>query len=147
MADPQELARVEGLLAQACHILKRNMGRDERPLYTIESVYGQQPGKISPTPGYRFSRDGFRVPVEDEIWMRPDGMVSQCRGGMTEPRLILERIPKKRLVFDVIDEGRVPGAFEWTWEGGRSSVCRLSPVVNWTAPCKYVLSEPRLEEE
>lgn len=149
------LHRVEKLLTEASCALLNLMGSGvvPKPAHTLESVYGDN--LRSAPAGWRFKMEerilaghrsiiepAFRIPHPDEHWMRPDGTVSECVGGMDEPRLILVKC--KRLVFDILDENRQARPGEWTQirKGGRV----LEDAPNGYCLCDYILSAPRVEE-
>ena len=137
---------------------------DSEPAPTVEQVYGAPLDRLKAPKGFRFTGE-FRVPNVGEHFMNSAGSYpSQCVRvsgysnppvpSMRSPRLILARV--KRLVFDIVDEGRVVKPGEWfkTYNGpvsvagqNLSSIQQLLPgtSVRWTG--EYILSEPRVEED
>jgi hypothetical protein len=142
-----------GLLRPVVEAWQELKEQVEKPDLTIESVYGKV--VPAPQPGWRFKREiwrtapglisnivdpVFRIPLPGEHWMRPDGTVSECTGGMSEPRLILVKC--KRLVFYIIGEDRHPRKGELFSSG--TTVTRACDEGH--CQLKYILSEPRVEE-
>ena len=158
-AEWKELRK--GLHAQIEEALK---ALDPEPAPTVEQVYGAPLDRLKAPKGFRFTGE-FRVPNVGEHFMNSAGSYpSQCVRvsgysnppvfSIRSPRLILARV--KRLVFDIVDEGRVVKPGEWfkTYNGpvsvagqNLSSIQQLLPgtSVRWTG--EYILSEPRVEED
>lgn len=113
---------------------------------TVESVYGKPLSELKAPAGWRFTGE-FRPALDyPEIFMDERGHTCSYSTPprppheQRPPRLILVRC--KRLVFDIVDEGRGPKAGELF--GGSDWVSHADKDINCRAP--YILSEPRVEE-
>jgi hypothetical protein len=110
---------------------------------TIQSVYGKPLSELKCPEGFRFTGE-LRKALPGETFLEIDGLLSQqtVSGDLTTgPRLILRKC--KRLVFDIVDENRVPKSGEWA-HIPTETVAVVRGI--WKEKALYILSEPRVEE-
>jgi hypothetical protein len=116
------------------------------PNPTIESVYGKPLSELKPPKGETWLRENGKVAFRPAV--KGERFYPDCGGdlGWTStqgygPRLIL--VPCKRLVFDILEEGRrPPKQGEWAQAPNGSAIQALVDL----AASATILSAPRIEE-